>query len=42
MKAIGASTGRKPQQVKDDFRKVGDLGEVAQVSSFECSFDVRA
>lgn len=34
MKAIGDSTGRKPQQVKDEFRKVGDLGEVAQVSFY--------
>lgn len=33
MKAIGLSTGRKPADIKADYRKVGDLGSVAQVRS---------
>lgn len=37
MKAIGDSTGRKLQQVKEEFKKVGDLGEVAQVRRLLCS-----
>lgn len=32
MKAIGESTGRSSAQVKADYKKVGDLGEVAQAS----------
>lgn len=31
MKAIGVSTGRKPADIKADYKKVGDLGSVAQV-----------
>lgn len=32
MKAIGESTGRKVDQIKADYKKIGDLGEVAQAS----------
>ncbi|GAA6042912.1 hypothetical protein JCM8097_002767 [Rhodosporidiobolus ruineniae] len=32
MKAIGKACGRTLQQVKDEYKKVGDLGEVAQAS----------
>lgn len=32
MKAIAQSTGRSPQAIKTDLRKVGDLGLVAQQS----------
>lgn len=31
IKAIAQCTGRKPDQIKADFKRIGDLGEVAQV-----------
>lgn len=34
IKAISESTGRKPQSVKDDLKKEGDLGLVAMVGPF--------
>jgi DNA ligase-1 len=33
VKAIAESTGRAAPKIKDDFRKEGDLGKVAMVSS---------
>ena len=31
MKAIGESTGRSLAQVKTEYKKIGDLGMIAQV-----------
>lgn len=36
IKAISESTGRKPQSVKDDLKKEGDLGLVAMVGPLFC------
>lgn len=38
LKAIAGCTGRKVDQIRADYKKVGDLGEVALVSSFALSF----